>query len=114
MVRKANTPQAFWWYAGGTPRFQQLVLNAFDTFGVATYEQPDAWAQGEMGEIFQYGASVQLIEANMYYHSDHETPDMVPAVGLEASTRAYAKIIDEVNRLELKDVVPPPSATARR
>jgi hypothetical protein len=114
MIRKANVPQAFWWYAGGTPRFQQLVLKAFDTFGVATYEQPDAWAQGEMGEVYQYGASVQLIEANMYYHSDHETSDMVPAVGLEASTRAYPKIIDQVNALESKDIVPAQTLTMQR
>src|SRR5206468_3040003 len=113
MIRKANTTQAFWWYAGGSSRFQQIVLKAFETFGVATYEQPDPWAQGEMGEIYQFAPSVQLIEANMLYHSDHETLDTVPATGLEQSTRAYAKIIDEVNKSDLKDLMPPATAGTR-
>jgi hypothetical protein len=98
MIRKANTLQAFWWYAGGSKTFVDLVLSAFDTFGVPTYENPDAYAQGEMGEIYQFAPSVQLIEANMVYHSDHETPDTVPATALSQSTRAYAKIIDAVNK----------------
>ena len=82
-----------------------IGTKAFDTFGVATYEQPDPWAQGEMGDIYQYAPSVQLIEANMLYHSDHETSETVPANGLEQSTRAYAKIIDEVNRFDIKDLM---------
>ena len=32
---------------------------------------------------------------------DLETPETVPWTGLEASTRAYACIIDEVNKLPL-------------
>jgi hypothetical protein len=112
MIRKANSPQAFWWYAGGSARFQQLVLKAFDTFGVATYEEPDAYMQGEMGDIFQLAPSVQLIEANIYYHSDHETVDMVPANGLEQSTRAYAKIIDDINKVDLRELMPPTAGSA--
>jgi hypothetical protein len=114
MIRKSNTAQAFWWYAGGSPRFQQIVLKAFDTFGVATYEEPDPWAQGEMGEIYQFAPSVQLIEANMFYHSDHETLETVPATGLEQSTRAYAKIVDDINKVDLRDLISRASTSARR
>jgi ATPase family associated with various cellular activities (AAA) len=32
---------------------------------------------------------------NMYFHTDGETTEKVPWTGLEASTRAYARIIDE-------------------
>jgi hypothetical protein len=35
-------------------------------------------------------------------HTDADIPEYVPAVGLEAVGRAYAKIIDEVNTLDLK------------
>ena len=44
----------------------------------------------------------------MYFHTDVETPETVPWTGLEASTRAYARIIDGVNELELKDLQRPP------
>ena len=114
MIRKSNTIQAFWWYAGGSRRFTDLVLSAFATFGVPTYENPDARAQGEMGEIYQYAPSVQVIEANMFYHSDHETPDTVPATGLEQTTRAYAKIIDEVNKHDRQDLMPPGAPSVQR
>jgi hypothetical protein len=106
MIRKANTLQAFWWYAGGSRQFTDLALSAFATFGVPTYENPDAWAQGEMGEIYKYAPSVQLIEANMLYHSDHETLDTVPATGLAQTTRAYATIIDGVNRYDRSELMP--------
>jgi hypothetical protein len=44
---------------------------------------------------------------NVYFHTDAETPDTVPWTGLEASTRAYAKIIDGVNKLPLADLQRP-------
>ena len=35
------------------------------------------------------------------FHTDLETPETVSPGGLEANTRAYARIIDEVNKLDL-------------
>ena len=42
-----------------------------------------------------------------YFHTDLETPETVPWTGLEATTRAYARIIDEVNKLKLSDLQRP-------
>ena len=42
-----------------------------------------------------------MSEYHNYFHTDWETPETVPWTGLEASTRAFAKIIDEVNKLPL-------------
>ena len=43
---------------------------------------------------------------------DAETPATVPAPGLAATTRAYAKVIEEVNKMELKELqLPAPAAT---
>jgi hypothetical protein len=47
----------------------------------------------------------------MYFHMDAETPETVPWTGLEASTRAYAKVIDEVNKLPLSALQRPESTT---
>jgi hypothetical protein len=41
---------------------------------------------------------------HIFYHSDADTADLVPAYGIEAVTRAYLKIIDGVNRMEIKDL----------
>src|SRR6516225_11405598 len=64
--------------------------------------------------IYQLAPSLQLIEGNLYWHSDRETADVVPATGLAASTRAYAKIIADVNALNLKDLMRAETTQARR
>jgi hypothetical protein len=42
---------------------------------------------------------------NTFVNTDPETAEMVPWTGLEATTRAYAKIIAEVDRLDLGELV---------
>ena len=105
MVRRTNTTAPLRWYAGGSPRLQQIVVKAYAAFGVATYAEPEPSAGTEIGPYAQFGPSLQLIESGLYFHSDHETSDIVPPSGLAATTRAFAKIITEVNRLDLKDLV---------
>ena len=56
---------------------------------------------GDLGAFFRGVPGVATSEFYHYFHTDAETPETVPWTGLEASTRAYAKIIDEVNTLEL-------------
>jgi hypothetical protein len=50
---------------------------------------------------------MQLIDTGLDWHSDKETPEIIPADGLAATTRAYAKIIADINALELKDLQRP-------
>lgn len=54
------------------------------------------WPVGEGG-----GPGVVTSEYHHCFHTDLEMPETVPWTGLEASTRAYARIIDEVNKLPL-------------
>lgn len=104
VIRRTNTTVPLRWYVGGSPRLEQIAVKAYDTFGVATYAEPEAAAGGEMGPYYRLAPSLQLIEGNLYWHSDHETADVVPPTGLAATTRAYAKIIADVNGLDLKDL----------
>jgi hypothetical protein len=43
-------------------------------------------------------------------HTTGDTPDNVAWTGLEAATRAYAKIVDEVNKLPLSELRRGPNA----
>ena len=113
-IRRTNTTVPLRWYVGGSPRLEQIAVKAYDAFGVATYAEPEPSAGGEMGPYYQLAPSLQLIEGNLYWHSDHETAEFVPPTGLEASTRAYAKIIAGVNELSLKDLARPHSTQAER
>jgi hypothetical protein len=47
-------------------------------------------------------------------HSDQDTIDWVPAAGLEAVTRAYAKIIDQVNTFTRQQLLPSDTTTTSR
>jgi hypothetical protein len=112
-IRNANMHTGLLWYAGGPsrPKLQDLSVKAFKDFGVVTYAQPERAAPGgEMSRLWPYVPGVQGSDYNVYFHSDKEGDDTVPWTGLEAITRAYAKIIDGVNTLELKDLQRPPEA----
>ena len=50
--------------------------------------------------------SVNVMHAGVLLHTNAETAEAIPAVGLAATTRAYARIIDEVNRVELSTLLP--------
>jgi hypothetical protein len=66
----------------------------------------------EISRISQFAPSFGVINVDTYYHSDHESPDTVPWTGLGSVTRAFAKIIDDVNKLGIKDLEPPLTSTA--
>ena len=113
-IRSANIQTGLLWYAGGPtrPKLQDIALKAFRAFGVVTYAEPECAAPGgEMSRLWPYLPGVQGSDYNVFFHSDHEGDATVPWTGLEATTRAYAKIIDGVNTLDLKDLQRPPEVT---
>ena len=65
-----------------------------------------------MSRLWPYLPGLQGSDYNVFFHSDHEGDATVPWTGLEAITRAYAKIIDGVNTLDLKDLQRPPEVQA--
>ena len=114
-IRNANMHTGLLWYAGGPqrPKLQDLAVNAFKEFGVVTYAEPERAAPGgEMSRLWPYVPGLQGSDYNVFFHSDHEGDAAVPWTGLEAITRAYAKIIDGVNTLDLKDLQRPPEVQA--
>lgn len=114
----ANTQMPQMWYAGGPSRrkLETITVNALRQFGAAIYLDPNPQPPaGDLGAFFRGVPGVATSEFYHYFHTDAETPDVVPWTGLEATTRAYAKIIDEVNKLPLSDLQRPemPAPTAR-
>jgi hypothetical protein len=113
-IRLVNNEAGFLWYGGGNqrPKLQDAAIKAFQQFGVPIYAEPENGVPGgEASRLYQYVPAVQASNYNMFFHSDAETPATVPAPGLAATTRAYVKIIEETNKLDLKDLqlpAPPP------
>ena len=110
----ANTYAAQQWYAGGPqrPELEQIALDAFREFGVTIYAQPNARPPaGELSRYSRYVPGVATSEFLTYFQNDMETPETVPWTGLEAMTRAYARIIDRVNDLPLSALQRPEETT---
>jgi hypothetical protein len=106
-VRKASSTSPLMWYVGGSKKLEQIVLGAYEAFGVPIYDRGERGAAGEIGRIQNLAPSLQLIDTGLYWHSDRETPNIIPPAGLAATTRAYAKIIAEVNGVDRQDLQRP-------
>jgi hypothetical protein len=112
----SNTALAQQWYAGGPsrPELQAITTKAFREFGAPLYLDPNVQPPlGDLGLFWRFLPGVASSEFYDYFHTDRETPDVVPWTGLEATTRAYAKIIDEVNKLPLSKLQRSPEPEAR-
>src|SRR3954469_24557572 len=109
----SNAYAAQQWYAGGAsrPQLQAIAVKAFQDFGVPLLREPNVRPPlGDLGRFFRFMPGVATSEFFHYFHTDQETPAVVPWTGLEASTRAYARIIDEVNKLPLSSLQRPPES----
>jgi hypothetical protein len=106
------------WYAGGASRPQLTTIAgaAFREFGVPLWDQPSATPPaGDLSPFSGFMPGV-VIQSNdfMYMHTSGDSPDNVAPTGLEAATRAFARIIDEVNKLPLSDLQRPLEPRAPR
>jgi hypothetical protein len=99
------------WYAGGSsrPALEKISADAFGAFGVPIWAKPSPTPPaGDLGRFYWFLPGL-VAQSNDFIamHTTKDTPDNVPWTGLEAITRAYAKIIDGVNKLPLKDLQRP-------
>jgi len=93
----SNAISARRWFVGGSDRLKAIVANSFKTFGIAIYSRPETRPGGELGVVYTDAPSFHIID-HAIYHTDLDTAALVPEPGLEAAVRAFAKIIDDVNK----------------
>ena len=104
VLRQSNNVSARRWFVYGSSKLASIALNAFKTFGVTVYHDMEEVCCGDSSAIQRDVPNVVIMESPVYYHTDHDRPDVVPEVGLEAAGRAYAKIVDQVNKVERRDL----------
>jgi hypothetical protein len=101
VVHWSNMYTAQQWYAGGSsrPELTAIAVKAFKEFGVPLLTEPNPRPPaGDLGRLYRFTPGVATSEFFHYFHTDRESPATVPWTGLQATTRAYAKIVDEVNK----------------
>lgn len=103
-LHATNALGPFAWSVNGSPELLEIANRSFDEFGIPRWAQMNGLG-GEIARIEALVPSVNLMHAGVLLHSNEETAEAIPAAGLAATTRAYAKIIDEANRLDLSALV---------
>ena len=96
----SNAVSARRWFVGGSDRLKAIVASSFKTFGIAIYSRPESRPGGELGVVYTDAPSFHIID-HAIYHTDLDRAELVPEPGLEAAVRAFAKIIDEVNTVDM-------------
>ncbi len=99
----SNAVSARRWFVSGSPALQGLVKKTFQDFNISIYKIPEARAGGSLGAVSPYAPSYHLID-HVIYHTTLDTPELVPAVGLGYSARAFAKIFDEANKMTMAEI----------
>lgn len=86
----------------------RTIAHGLATFGVPT-QLAQGGSAGEAANVQFDAPSFYLDNKGTFYHTDADTPDKIPASGLRNAVQAFAKIYDDINTLELKDLQAPPS-----
>jgi hypothetical protein len=109
------------WYVGGSDKLKELSLKTLSEFGVSIVEHaaPGLTDGGKIGpggpagygappgegtDIGHLAPFFQLIGADYPYQSSLETPENIHYPALANTTRAHAKIIDQVNQMKIEEL----------
>lgn len=99
----SNTMGAFRWNALGSPAFLDVVGNSLREFGVSRYTVMDP-----NPKLTRQAPGFHIID-HVIYHTTLDTPELVPAQGMERATRAFLRVIDRVNEMTLEELRRPRS-----
>ena len=72
--------------ANGSDAFKTLVRNSLRDFNVSVYTVPETNAGGSLGPLTTKAPAFHIID-HVIYHTTLDTPELVPAWGLEDATR---------------------------
>ena len=97
----SNTIGAFRWNAMGSPGFLDIVNGTLRAFGVATYTVMDG-----RPKLTSQAPGFHIID-HVIYHTTLDTPELVPAEGMERATRAFLSVIDQANEMTLAELRAP-------
>ena len=82
-MRETTGIQPRRWFVHGSSKLAAISLNAYKTFGVPIMHRMEPAASGDMGQVWRDAPSIMSIVSSDYYHSDKDTPDVIPAAALE-------------------------------
>ena len=94
----SNTIGAFRWNALGSSRFINIVTDTLREYGVSIYTE-----MNPKPKLTRQAPGFHIID-HVIYHTTLDIPELVPAEGMQRSTRAFLSIIDQANSLSLEEL----------
>lgn len=94
----SNAIGAFRWNALGSERFVKTVKDNLRKNGVSIYTE-----MNPKPKLTRQAPGFHIID-HVIYHTTLDIPELVPAEGLERSTRAFLEIIDQANTMSLEEL----------
>jgi hypothetical protein len=79
-------------------------MASLNRFNVSTHANIDNIV-GEISSIYQDAPSPTLICSPEIKHTEQDTPEWVPSGGLQQVARVHTRIIDQLDKLERKDIM---------
>jgi hypothetical protein len=98
-----------WWGVYGSELLAQIVRDDYALFGVPT-QIAGGGSAGQLARIQFDAPSFYLHNKGVFYHSDADVPGVVPEGALRNAVQAFVKIFNDVNKVDLKNLQPPPSS----
>jgi len=94
----SNAIGAFRWNALGSERFVKIVTDTLRENGVSIYT-----VMNSKPKLTRQAPGFHIID-HVIYHTTLDIPELVPAEGMERSTRAFLSVIDQVNEMSLEEL----------
>ncbi len=92
--------------SNGNELLIKFYRDAIDRYGLAiTSKVSPAPPSGDAYGFFKAGQTVvQILDANLWYHSSGDTIDSIHPHGLERATRLYAEVLDRIDTTPTADL----------
>ncbi len=94
-----------WTVSNQSEALIDIVGQAVDRYGLVVNSVMERLPTGDAFDFFRSGTPVvQMLDANLWFHSDGDLPETIHANGLERATRAYAHILDRIDKTTTADL----------
>lgn len=82
-----------------------IVREAVDRYGLVVNSMMERLPTGDAFDFFRAGTPVvQMLDANLWFHSDGDLSETIHPHGLERATRAYAYILDRIDQTSTVEI----------
>jgi hypothetical protein len=91
--------------SNGNPQLMSIYKEGIDRYGLVVGARMERRPNGDAFDFFRAGKIVvQILDANLWFHSSGDRLETIHENGLERATRLYAYLLDNIDKFSLDDL----------